>query len=90
MRKLLILGVAAAAFGLADMGTASAGLPLPTTGRQVASDVAPVEQVRQGCGIGWRRNAWGGCRRQWAPAGPWGANACWYRPGPFGPVRVCR
>jgi hypothetical protein len=56
---------------------------------QAPSDVI---QVAGGCGPGWHRGPWGGCRRNWggawAFAGP--GPRCWVRGTPWGPRRVCR
>ncbi|MGO9673993.1 MAG: GCG_CRPN prefix-to-repeats domain-containing protein [Methylocella sp.] len=42
--------------------------------------------VRGGCGFGWRRGPWGGCR----PDGVYRPGPrCWRRPTPWGPRRVC-
>jgi hypothetical protein len=48
-----------------------------------------MQQVRQGCGAGYRRGPYGGCIRQTAPVGPYGANQCWFINGGAGPM-VCR
>jgi hypothetical protein len=45
-----------------------------------------ITQVAGGCGPGWHRGPWGGCRRNWGPYG----RRCWFRPTPWGPRRVCR
>ncbi|HUI22544.1 MAG TPA: hypothetical protein VLZ74_16070 [Methylocella sp.] len=45
-----------------------------------------ITQVAGGCGPGWHRGPWGGCRRNWGPVG----RRCWFRPTPWGPRRVCR
>ncbi|MFS8036212.1 GCG_CRPN prefix-to-repeats domain-containing protein [Xanthobacter sp. AM11] len=92
MRKMIVL---AAALGFTALG-AGAALALPVPQALVASGIAapdgtPVEQVAQGCGIGFHRGPWGGCRpNYWGPAPYWGPRYCWWRPGPWGPVRVCR
>ena len=54
-----------------------------------------VQQVAGGCGPGFFRGPYGGCRpmaRRFAPPPPryYGGRRCFFRPGPFGPVRVCR
>jgi hypothetical protein len=49
-----------------------------------------VSLIAGGCGLGWHRGPWGGCRRNWGWGwGPVGRR-CWFRPTPFGPQRVCR
>ena len=45
-----------------------------------------VTQIAGGCGPGWHRGPYGGCRRNWGPVG----RRCWFRPTPYGPRRVCR
>lgn len=101
MRKTLLLTWVAVAGLLAGAAGASA-MPV----HRGASFSAPVERVAGGCGWGWHRGPWGGCRPNGVygpgPAFAWGAPApywgggvvvvpprCWWRPGPWGPVRVC-
>lgn len=86
MRKQLLIAAAALSFLGLGVGTASA-FPAP----QPLDRLATVETVAGGCGWGWHRGPWGGCR----PNGPywgryWGPRYCWWRPSPWGPVRVCR
>lgn len=45
-----------------------------------------VTHVAGGCGLGWHRGPWGGCRRNWGPV----MRRCWFQPTPWGPRRVCR
>jgi hypothetical protein len=45
-----------------------------------------VTLIAGGCGPGWHRGPYGGCRRNWGPVG----RRCWFRPTPYGPRRVCR
>ncbi len=45
-----------------------------------------IQQVREGCGTGFKRGPHGGCIRQTAPRGPHGANECWFHNG----RKVCR
>lgn len=57
---------------------------------QVQSAVGDLIQVRGGCGLGWHRGPWGGCRPNgafyaYAP----GIYGCWWRATPWGPRRVC-
>ncbi|MEP9368472.1 hypothetical protein [Xanthobacter sp. VNH20] len=47
-----------------------------------AAATANVIQVAQGCGVGWHRGPYGGCR----PNAP---RRCWWRATPWGPRRVC-
>lgn len=92
MRKMIVL---AAALGLGALGAGSA-LAFPVAPQitpapaAAAPDGAPVERVAQGCGWGFHRGPWGGCRPNVAPYPYWGPRYCWWRPGPWGPVRVCR
>ncbi|WP_374991507.1 GCG_CRPN prefix-to-repeats domain-containing protein [Bradyrhizobium sp. LHD-71] len=66
----------------------SQALPIfPTNQAQQADQFI---QVRQGCGVGWHRGPYGGCRRNTAAYGPRGANACWFVRTPGGPRKVCR
>ncbi|MFG1420950.1 GCG_CRPN prefix-to-repeats domain-containing protein [Roseixanthobacter liquoris] len=41
-----------------------------------------VITVAQGCGVGWHRGPYGGCR-------PNAVRRCWWRATPWGPRRVC-
>ncbi|GGC54446.1 GCG_CRPN prefix-to-repeats domain-containing protein [Chelatococcus reniformis] len=98
MRKMILLVWAAAAALLAGAPAAQA-MPVDR-GPALA---APAEPTAGGCGWGWHRGPWGGCRANgfygpravWGGPGPyWGggvvlAPRCWWRPGPWGPVRVC-
>ncbi|MFG1480858.1 hypothetical protein V5F53_19695 [Xanthobacter sp. V4C-4] len=65
-------------------------LAAPAAGRAAATPEAPVVPVAQGCGWGWHRGPWGGCRPNGVYYGGWYGPHCWWRPSPFGPVRVCR
>lgn len=49
-----------------------------------------ITLVAGGCGIGWHRGPYGGCRRNrfWGPHPGW--RRCWWRPTLWGPRRVCR
>jgi hypothetical protein len=48
--------------------------------------------VAQGCGPGYHRGPYGGCRpfRGGFYGAPRFERRCWVRPTPFGPRRVCR
>ncbi|MBP2149647.1 hypothetical protein V5F63_07045 [Xanthobacter autotrophicus DSM 597] len=84
MRKQILIAAAAAGFLGLGMGAAAA-FPAP----QPLDRLGTVQTVAGGCGIGWHRGPWGGCRpNYWRPY--WGPRYCWWRPGPWGPVRVCR
>jgi hypothetical protein len=71
-----------------------AGMLFMTSGAQafpVAPDVSHssnVIRVAGGCGIGWHRGPWGGCRPNYYYAGR-SYPRCWWRPTPWGPRRVC-
>ena len=49
-------------------------------------EAADIVKVAGGCGPGWHRGPYGGCRRNWGPVG----RRCWFQPTPYGPRRVCR
>ncbi|QRG08238.1 hypothetical protein EZH22_07985 [Xanthobacter dioxanivorans] len=54
MRKTMLL---AAGLGFFALGSGANALPLPAQ-----PDVATVQTVAQGCGWGYHRGPWGGCR----------------------------
>jgi hypothetical protein len=83
MRKGLIFAAAASA-AVALTGLEARAVPVPPT--NVFEQGGPLIQVRQGCGLGRHRGYWGGCRWNGTP----GWTACWWRPTPWGPRRVCR
>lgn len=62
-------------------------LPLSTAAR--VGDAPPVTLVAGGCGFGFHRGPFGGCRRNWGPRRFYGPR-CFYRPTPYGPRRFCR
>ena len=74
----------ATAFVLATLIGSANALPLAPAASPVNSDVI---EVAGGCGAGWHRGPYGGCRRNYAnPA----AHACprgWYL-GPYGRCRA--
>ena len=95
MRALTLLALAAPALGA--LAAPAAAFPLPQ-----APQVATVQTVAGGCGIGFHRGPWGGCRANGAvyvapravvvapgPAVVVPARHCWWRAGPYGSVRVC-
>ena len=91
MKKLLSLSAAAAGLLLA-IGAADAA-PLQPAVPTAATDLI---EVRGLCGLGLHRGPWGRCVpngvRYYGPyyyayAAPYGQ--CWWRPGAWGPVRVC-
>ena len=74
--------------------TFAAGLGFFAVSPSQAAPVAPVQssdiviQVAGGCGPGWHRGPYGGCRRNWAgPAVPYGACPRGYHRGPYGNCR---
>ena len=84
MHKLLLAAVFTGAISL--MTFQAQAFPVsPVSPAGASSDIV---QVRGGCGLGWHRGPYGGCRRNWARAvvGP----RCWFRRTPWGPRRVCR
>jgi hypothetical protein len=63
-------------------------LGLGTVGAQAAPQFAPadsaivtsnIQLAAQGCGRGFHRGPYGGCRRNMSPRWP-----CWWRRGPYG------
>jgi opacity protein-like surface antigen len=91
MRKLLV-AAALAASAMAAVPAAQAFT--------VAAPAAPADEnvvrVAGGCGLGWHRGPWGGCRangygyyRPYAYVAPGPAPGCWWRATPYGPRRVC-
>jgi len=83
MRKGLFLAAAmSAAVALTGFDAQAA----PFAPSNLSDQGSQVIQVRQGCGLGRHRGPWGGCRWNGNP----GWNACWWRPTPWGPRRVCR
>ncbi|HEV7411967.1 MAG TPA: hypothetical protein VGO01_26065 [Bradyrhizobium sp.] len=82
MNRLVRL-IAAASLGSALLGAGIAeALPL----RPLAAENTDIVRVAGGCGPGWHRGPYGGCRRNWAnPA----AHACprGYHIGPNGGCR---
>jgi hypothetical protein len=89
MRNLLI----SAALAMAALTAGSAAHAFT-----VAAQPAPVEdnvvRVAGGCGLGWHRGPWGGCRsnygyRPYAYVAPGPGPGCWWRETPYGPRRVC-
>jgi len=82
----VISTVAAAGFMLAGMTFAADAMP--------AAPVAPQQNpgltlIAGGCGPGWHRGPYGGCRRNWG-WGPRPWRHCWWRHTPWGPRRICR
>ncbi|WP_083786431.1 GCG_CRPN prefix-to-repeats domain-containing protein [Methylobacterium nodulans] len=61
---------------------------LPVSSTDLIGSSTKVTPVAGGCGPGWHRGPYGGCRRQWRPRG--GMYRCWFVRTPYGPRRVCR
>ena len=85
MRKLLLGTVVAGAAAL--MAFQAQAFPVNPLPIEASSDIV---QVRGGCGIGWHRGPYGGCRRNWGGAYAFAGPRCWVRATPWGPRRVCR
>lgn len=90
--------IAAAAIAVAAMaaGPAAQAFTLPAPPAAQADAVPDVVRVAGGCGLGWHRGPWGGCRpnrygyyRPYAYLAPSYAPGCWWRATPYGPRRVC-
>ncbi len=82
----IIPTLAAAGFMLAGVAFDAQAMPAAPVG----GDQAPgLTLIAGGCGPGWHRGPYGGCRRNWGWGGP-GWRRCWWRPTPWGPRRVCR
>lgn len=78
--------LAAASFMLVGIAVDAQAMPAAP----VTTDQTPgVTLVAGGCGPGWHRGPYGGCRRNWGRG--WGPGPrCWWRPSPWGPRRTCR
>jgi hypothetical protein len=88
-----IAGFAALAFGGLAAAPASAAPAGPGLAGLLAPE-APVTQAAQGCGPGFARGPYGGCRpiygrRFYGPPRVYGRR-CFVRPTPYGPRRICR
>jgi hypothetical protein len=81
MLRKLSLAAAVAAFSAAAIVNASA-MPLAPATQGV--EQAGVILVAGGCGIGFHRGPWGGCRPNLSPYWP-----CHWVGTPWGPRRVC-
>jgi hypothetical protein len=82
MSRKLSLAASVAAFAGLMIGSASA-MPLAPAAQDGAQ--AGVILVAEGCGIGFHRGPWGGCRPNLSPYWP-----CHWVGTPWGPRRVCR
>jgi hypothetical protein len=91
--------IASAAITIAGMmaGSSAQAFTLPSQLAAAQEDTAQnVVRVAGGCGLGWHRGPWGGCRpnyygyyRPYAYLAPGYAPGCWWRATPYGPRRVC-
>jgi len=86
----LVLAAASLAAVLAAGSTAQA-FTLPS---QPTSE-GEVVRVAGGCGLGWHRGPWGGCRPNFYGYGPYAyypgyyGGRCWWTVTPYGSRRVC-
>jgi hypothetical protein len=94
MRNALASATIAVAALLAGSAAQAFTLPAPPASQENA--VQNVLRVAGGCGLGWHRGPWGGCRpnyygyyRPYAYLAPGYAPGCWWRATPYGPRRVC-
>jgi hypothetical protein len=83
---------AATAITIMMAGSAAQAFTLPSAPAAQEN----VVRVAGGCGLGWHRGPWGGCRpnrygyyRPYAYLAPTYAPGCWWRATPYGPRRVC-
>lgn len=90
--------IASAAIAVAVMmaGPAAQAFTLPSPPAAQEDTAQNVVRVAGGCGLGWHRGPWGGCRpnrygyyRPYAYLAPGYAPGCWWRATPYGPRRVC-
>ncbi len=76
MKAVILAGL----LSVTAVGIATAA-PFPTT----VPDNSNIIQVAGGCGLGWHRGPYGGCRRNWGPP-----VRCYWVRGPYGRMhRVC-
>lgn len=82
----MISTLAAAGLMLASVAVDAQAMPAAP----IATGQAPgITLVAGGCGIGWHRGPYGGCRRNhWGGRPGW--RRCWWHRSPFGPRRICR
>ena len=91
MTQRAISAAFAGALGLVSVAlTASSAGAFPVVS-QIHGTADDLIQVRRGCGLGWHRGPWGGCRPNVAfyGYGPGVYGGCWWRPTPLGPRRIC-
>jgi hypothetical protein len=87
MSKLVIAAALSAAMAL--MVSSAEAFPVSAS---LAESSDNIIQVRGGCGLGWHRGPWGGCRRNAVRYGSYAYApyaGCWWRPTRWGPERVC-
>jgi hypothetical protein len=87
LRKLSLAAAVAAFSGLAIANASAMPLASAAQGAEQDSEQATapgVILVAQGCGIGFHRGPWGGCRPNVSPYWP-----CYWVRTPWGPRRVC-
>jgi hypothetical protein len=85
LRKLSLAAAVAAFSGLA--ASSASAMPLAPATQASASEQATNPDlilVAEGCGIGFHRGPWGGCRPNVSPYWP-----CYWVRTPWGPRRVC-
>ncbi|QXX75579.1 hypothetical protein MHY1_02403 [Methylovirgula sp. HY1] len=83
----MISTFAAAGFMLA--GVAMDAQAMPAAAPVTTGQAPGITLVAGGCGPGWHRGPYGGCRRNGYWAHP-GWRRCWWRHTPWGPRRICR
>ncbi len=76
--RVVLFAAAIAAFTL-SIATVHAAPAAPLS----ASALSDIVLVAEGCGRGWHRGPFGGCRRNLSPEWP-----CWWVRGPFGRWRL--
>jgi hypothetical protein len=90
LRKLSLAAVVAAFSGFGVAGASA--MPLAPADQTAEQTSAPEQAtnpdlvlVADGCGLGFHRGPWGGCRPNLSPFWP-----CHWVQTPWGPRRVCR
>jgi hypothetical protein len=94
MENEMKLALAAASLAAALVaGSAAQAFPVPAQPMPAQGDVV---RVAGGCGLGWHRGPWGGCRpnyygyyRPYAYVAPGYYPGCVWRATPYGWRRVC-
>ncbi len=80
----------ALATGAALVAGASAASAMPATLLAGAGEAPQVTLVAEGCGPGFHRGPYGGCRPFGGGFRPHFGRECFVRPTPYGPRRICR